>query len=100
MSLAKQYGADRIWIVNVGHFKGYEFPTEYFLSLAWDTNALDRARTSASSRGCGPRASSARPYAGEIADIIDGVDASSTAAGSPSCSTRPPTACVNYQRGR
>ncbi len=38
MSLAKQYGADRIWIVNVGHFKGYEFPLEYFLGLAWDTN--------------------------------------------------------------
>jgi hypothetical protein len=38
MSLAKQHGADRIWIVNVGHFKGYEFPMEYFLSLAWDTS--------------------------------------------------------------
>ena len=38
MSLAKKYGADRIWIVNVGHLKGYEFPLEYFLSLAWDTN--------------------------------------------------------------
>jgi len=37
MSLAKQYGADRIWIVNVGHFKGYELPMEYFLDLAWDT---------------------------------------------------------------
>jgi hypothetical protein len=37
MRLAKQYGADRIWIVNVGHFKAYAFPTEYFLSLAWDT---------------------------------------------------------------
>ncbi len=37
MSLAKQYGADRIWIVNVGHFKGYEFPMEYFLDLAWNT---------------------------------------------------------------
>jgi len=36
MSLAKQYGADRIWIVNVGHFKGYEFPLEYFMSLAWN----------------------------------------------------------------
>jgi hypothetical protein len=35
MSLAKQYGADRIWIVNVGHFKGYEFPLEFFLNLAW-----------------------------------------------------------------
>ncbi|MEO8484067.1 MAG: glycosyl hydrolase 115 family protein [Acidobacteriota bacterium] len=37
MSLAKQYGADRVWIVNVGHFKGYELPTEYFLSLGWNT---------------------------------------------------------------
>jgi hypothetical protein len=36
MALAKQYGADRIWIVNVGHFRGYEFPIEYFLSLAWN----------------------------------------------------------------
>jgi Glycosyl hydrolase family 115/Gylcosyl hydrolase family 115 C-terminal domain len=39
MALAKQYGADRIWIVNVGHFRGYEFPIEYFLSLAWNTKA-------------------------------------------------------------
>ena len=38
MSLAKQYGADRIWIVNVGHFKGYEFPLEYFMNLAWNTD--------------------------------------------------------------
>ncbi len=37
MSLAGQYGADRIWIVNVGHFKGYELPTEFFLSLGWNT---------------------------------------------------------------
>ena len=40
MSLAKQYGADRIWIVNAGHFRGYEIPIEYFLSLAWDTGAF------------------------------------------------------------
>jgi hypothetical protein len=38
MSLAKQYGADRIWIVNVGHFKGCEFPMEFFLRQAWDTS--------------------------------------------------------------
>ena len=37
MSLSKKYGADRIWIVNVGHFKGYEFPLEYFMNLAWNT---------------------------------------------------------------
>ena len=37
MSLAKDYGADRIWIVNVGHLKGYELPISYFMNLAWDT---------------------------------------------------------------
>jgi hypothetical protein len=37
MTLAKEYGADRVWIVNVGHFKGLEFPLEYFMHLAWNT---------------------------------------------------------------
>ncbi len=35
LSYAKQYGADRIWIVNVGHFKAYPFPLHYFMDLAW-----------------------------------------------------------------
>ncbi len=69
MSLAKQYGADRIWIVNVGHFKGYEFPTEFFMSLAWDTNRwtndnLDEYTRLWSEREFGSR------YAADIADII------------------------------
>ena len=38
MSLAKKYGADRVWIVNVGHFKGYELPLEFFMSLAWNSD--------------------------------------------------------------
>lgn len=41
MSLAKQHGADHIWIVNVGHFKGYEFPLEFFLRMAWNTNEFN-----------------------------------------------------------
>jgi Glycosyl hydrolase family 115/Gylcosyl hydrolase family 115 C-terminal domain len=36
MNLALNYGADRIWIVNVGDLKPMEFPTEFFLSLAWN----------------------------------------------------------------
>jgi len=36
MNLAFQYGADRIWIVNVGHLQHVAFPTEFFLSLAWN----------------------------------------------------------------
>jgi hypothetical protein len=37
MSLAEEYGADRIWMVNVGHLnKGDELPLEFFLGLAWN----------------------------------------------------------------
>jgi hypothetical protein len=69
MSLAKQYGADRIWIVNVGHFKGYEFPLEYFMNLAWNTDKwtndnLDEFTQLWAEREFGPA------YATDIADII------------------------------
>jgi hypothetical protein len=69
MSLAHQYGADRVWIVNVGHFKGYELPTEFFLNMAWDPsrwtgdNVKDfTARWAA--REFGPE------HAADIADIL------------------------------
>ncbi len=69
MSLAKQYGADRIWIVNVGHFKGTEFPLEFFMHLAWDTDKwtndrLDEYTRLWAEREFGPA------HADEIADII------------------------------
>jgi hypothetical protein len=69
MSLAKQYGADRIWIVNVGHFKGYEFPMEFFMRLAWDTSRwtnenLDEYTRLWAEREFGPA------HAKEIAGII------------------------------
>ncbi len=37
MNLAYQYGADRIWIVNVGDIKPMEYPIQFFLDYAWDT---------------------------------------------------------------
>jgi hypothetical protein len=40
MTFAKQYGADRIWIVNVGHFKAYSLPIHYFMDLAWFSDSL------------------------------------------------------------
>jgi hypothetical protein len=69
MSLAKQYGADRIWIVNVGHFKGYEFPLEYFMNLAWSTDRwtndnLDEFTRLWAAREFGPE------FAQDIADIL------------------------------
>jgi hypothetical protein len=36
MHLAWKYGADRIWIVNVGDLKPMEVPTEFFLCYAWN----------------------------------------------------------------
>jgi hypothetical protein len=46
MNLALNYGADRIWVVNVGDLKPMEFPIEFFLSLArtpkrWDKDHLE-----------------------------------------------------------
>ena len=36
MHLAIEYGADRIWIVNIGDIKPMEFPTNFFLDYAWN----------------------------------------------------------------
>ena len=69
MSLAKEYGADRIWIVNVGHFKGYEFPLEYFMDLAWDTNRWTNNNINEYTRLWAEREFGPE-YARQIADII------------------------------
>ncbi|RTQ48988.1 glycosyhydrolase [Hymenobacter gummosus] len=36
MSLAHQYGANQIWIVNVGDLKPMELPISFFLDYAWN----------------------------------------------------------------
>jgi Glycosyl hydrolase family 115/Gylcosyl hydrolase family 115 C-terminal domain len=36
MHQAYEFGADRIWIVNVGDIKPMELPTQFFLDYAWD----------------------------------------------------------------
>ena len=69
MSLAKQYGADNIWIVNVGHFKGYELPMEYFMSLAWNTDQWTNSNINEYTLLWVAREFGST-YASEIADII------------------------------
>ena len=69
MSLAKEYGADRIWIVNVGHFKGYEFPIEYFMDLAWNTAKWTNSNINNYTRQWAERAFGPT-YAVEISDIL------------------------------
>jgi hypothetical protein len=69
MHLASEYGADRIWIVNVGDLKPMEFPIEFFLRYAWaprnwpSDRLADFGRMWAS-REFGPE------HAAEIADIM------------------------------
>ena len=69
MSLAYDYGADRIWVVNVGDLKPMELPIEYFLNLAWDPHRWTADTTADfgrlwAEREFGPA------QAGEIADIV------------------------------
>lgn len=41
MNLAWEYGADRIWITNVGDLKPMELPISFFLAQAWDPTRFD-----------------------------------------------------------
>jgi hypothetical protein len=69
MSLAKQYGADQIWIVNAGHFKGYEFPLDYFLSLAWNSSKFTNENIGEFTRSWSELQFGSK-WASKIADII------------------------------
>ena len=44
MNLALTYGADRIWITNIGDLKPLELPIEFFLTMAWDPKAVSKDR--------------------------------------------------------
>ena len=69
MRLALDYGADRLWVVNVGDLKPMEFPIEFFLSLArtperWDQDHLAEFTRLWATREFGPE------HATEIADLL------------------------------
>lgn len=40
MHLSYRYGADRIWVVNVGDLKPMELPISFFLDYAWDPEKI------------------------------------------------------------
>lgn len=42
MHLAKEYGVDKVWIVNVGDLKPMEFPISFFLDYAYNTRAWNK----------------------------------------------------------
>lgn len=71
MNLALQYGANRIWVVNVGDLKPMEFPIEFFLSMArtpqrWGKDNLEEFTRLWATREFGP------DHAAEIADLMMG----------------------------
>ena len=71
MHLAWRYGADRLWIVNVGDLKPMEVPIEFFLSYAWNPAAWPAERLPDflrlwAAREFGPA------HADEIAALVEG----------------------------
>jgi hypothetical protein len=69
MALAYNYGANRIWIVNVGDLKPMEFPIEFFLGMArdpqrWGKDHIQEFSELWAEREFGPE------HAVEIADIV------------------------------
>jgi hypothetical protein len=69
MNLAYHYDANQIWIVNVGHLKGYELPIEFFLSLAWNPEQWPKEKISGFTRLWAERQFGPE-YAAQIADIL------------------------------
>ncbi|MFG0286881.1 MAG: glycosyl hydrolase 115 family protein [Rhodopirellula sp. JB044] len=69
MSMAYDYGADRVWVVNVGDLKPMELPIEFFLDLAWDPSALPKERIAAWTEDWAKR-NFGEKYATQIADIV------------------------------
>ncbi|HEY1789337.1 MAG TPA: glycosyl hydrolase 115 family protein [Verrucomicrobiae bacterium] len=69
MELAYHYGADRIWIVNVGHLQHVTFPTEFFLTLAWDPKKWTADRVSTFGEMWASR-EFGEEFAPQIADVM------------------------------
>ncbi len=68
MNLAAEYGATRIWIVNVGDLKPLELPIEFFLRMAWNPAALNKDRVAEYTRRWAER-DFGPEHAEEIADL-------------------------------
>lgn len=71
MKRADDHGADRLWIVNVGDLKPMELPTEFFLDLAWNPDAMPVEKLSTYTRDWAA-AQFGPEDAKEIAVLLDG----------------------------
>ncbi len=64
-----RYGADRIWVVNVGDLKPMELPIEFFLRLAWNPDAMPKEKIGDFTRDWAER-QFGPTHAAEIAEIL------------------------------
>lgn len=69
MNLAYQYGANQIWIVNVGDLKPMEIPIEFFLRMAWNPETLPKEKIGDYTLRLAER-NFGKEHAAEIADLI------------------------------
>jgi hypothetical protein len=70
MHLANEYGANRLWVVNVGDLKPMEVPTEFFMAYAWNPRAWPAERLPDYLRAWAGREFGAQ-HADRIASIVD-----------------------------
>lgn len=70
MNLAHAYGANQIWIVNVGHLQHVQLPAEFFLSLAWNPDAWPKEKISEFTRLWAQR-EFGKEIAPQIADVVE-----------------------------
>jgi hypothetical protein len=69
MNLAHTYGANEIWIANVGDLKPLEVPIEFFLAMAWNPQDMDRDKIAAWTRNWAERQFGPQ-HADEIAFLV------------------------------
>ena len=69
MDLARERGADALWIVNVGDIKPMEFPISFFLDMAWSPRAMTSAALAAYPRDWAARTFGAA-QAEEIGELL------------------------------
>ncbi len=69
MNLAYHYGADRIWIVNVGDLKPMELPIDFFLNMAWKPENWHKEKISEFTRLWAERQFGPQ-FAPDIADVL------------------------------
>lgn len=71
MHLANHYGANQIWIVNVGDIKPMEFPLNFFMDYAWNPERLPAQSLRGYTEGWSLRQFGVK-YAPQIAEILRG----------------------------